>query len=703
MVTYSLNGIWSYRIGKGAWGEKTVPSSCAPVGHSEYMRTFDCDLSYENIFLRFDGITYSAKVSLNGAFLGNMLPYAEYTFDVREYVKEKDNTLVVEIEDISPIFGPSEGWENYGGIIHDVSLLLCEKNYVKSVFFKPCFNEDFTVKGFTLDVETALPDTSYTVSLSDASGTLAEYSTDKASFFKECPVCTKLWSPDEPNLYTLRVSIDNSNESYSEDVGFKTVTCDNRKFYLNGKPIFFYGVCKHEMYGEYGHTVPKELIEKDMRMIKDIGCNFVRLVHYPHSRDVLDIADKVGLLVSEEPGLWWSDLSSPQIQDESLEVLRRTVLRDRNRASIAFWLSFNECHFDEVYMTAAAKVCRDNDGTRLVSGANCMNDEDTKKYFNKCGFDFYTTHPYSNTVKRAERSAEVLCEKPLIFTEWGGHDLFNNPKLMSEFIAAFGKLYRDGKLSGAVYWSWANMYEFGRGRPACVDGVLYEGLVDTERNKMLSFDAFVDSWHDIFYPPNYADTYWYEPKAEVCGEALAHISGGEDSEKMFTNARAAIERYPGNKRFRRMKVGPMLRNTELAEKPFILSDGCEIVFGGAAASRLSIVGAVSMPKGYPIGGDYGEEAAKITVSFVGGEEKHFTLRNGIDFTTAMMTYGPSRIDPVAENTERFAIYGYDKNHENYIINKLDLSLEKEYNIESVRFTSLNKGYDLLVYGVYAVK
>ena len=72
MITYSLNGIWSYRIGKGAWGEKTVPSSCAPVGHSEYMRTFDCDLSYENIFLRFDGITYSAKVSLNGAFLGNM-------------------------------------------------------------------------------------------------------------------------------------------------------------------------------------------------------------------------------------------------------------------------------------------------------------------------------------------------------------------------------------------------------------------------------------------------------------------------------------------------------------------------------------------------------------------------------------------------------------------------------------------------------
>lgn len=152
-----------------------------------------------------------------------------------------------------------------------------------------------------------------------------------------------------------------------------------------------------------------------------------------------------------------------------------------------------------------------------------------------------------------------------------------------------------------------------------------------------------------------------------------------------------------------MKVGPMLRNTELSEKPFILSDGCEIVFGGTTASKLSIVGAVSMPKGYPISGDYGEEAAKITVTFVGGEEKHFTLRNGIDFTTAMMTYGPSRIDPIGENTERFAVYGYDKNHENYLINKLDLSLEKEYNIESVRFTSLNKGYDLLVYGVYAIK
>jgi len=703
MVVNSLNGVWSYRVGKGTWGEKSVPFSSAPVGHSEYMRKFDCDLTKKKVFLRFDGITYAAKVTVNGIFLGNMLPYAEYTFDISESVKEKDNTLLVEIEDISPVFGPSEGWENYGGIIRDVSLLCCDENYIKSVFFKPAFNKDFTVKGFALDVETALRNTKYTVALFDGEGILAEYSTDSTSCFIECPSDTKLWSPDEPNLYTLRVSIDNSDESYTEKVGFKTLTRDDRKFYLNGKPIFLFGVCRHEMYGEFGHTVPKELIEKDMRMIKEVGCNFVRLVHYPHSRDVLDVADKIGLLVSEEPGLWWSDLSSPQIQDESLEVLRRTVLRDRNRASIAFWLSFNECHFDETYMTKAAQVCRDNDGTRLVSGANCMDDDDTKKYFNKCGFDFYTTHPYSNTVKRAERSAEVLCEKPLIFTEWGGHDLFNNPKLMSEYIQRFGQMYRDGQLAGAFYWCWASMYEFGRGLPACVDGVLYEGLVDTERNKLLAYDAFVNSWHDIFYPPNYEDTYWYTPLGDLRGEALSHISGGEDSEKMFANARAAIERYPGNKRFRHMRVGPMLKNTELSNKPYILSDGCEVVFKGANASEISLIGAVSMPKGYPISGEYGEEGAKMTLIFKNGEEKAFPLRNGIEFTTAMMTYGPSRIDPIGEKTVRFANYGYDKNHENYIINKLNISLGGLYDIESVKFTSSDKGYDLLIYEVYAIK
>ena len=85
--------------------------------------------------VKFDGITYAAKVYVNGIYLGEMLPYSEYEFDITEFVKAKDNELLVEIEDISPTFGPSEGWENFGGIIRDVSLVFHEENYIADVFF----------------------------------------------------------------------------------------------------------------------------------------------------------------------------------------------------------------------------------------------------------------------------------------------------------------------------------------------------------------------------------------------------------------------------------------------------------------------------------------------------------------------------------------------------------------------------------------
>lgn len=113
-------------------------------------------------------------------------------------------------------------------------------------------------------------------------------------------------------------------------------------------------------------------MRSDMLLIKSAGVNYVRLVHYPHDPKILDLADELGLMVSEEPGLWWSDMKNQEICAGSLEVLRRTVLRDRNHVSVAFWLSFNECIFTPEYLMDSVRVCRENDSAHMVSGANCM-------------------------------------------------------------------------------------------------------------------------------------------------------------------------------------------------------------------------------------------------------------------------------------------------------------------------------------------
>ena len=118
----SLNGIWDYRIGKGAWIKKHIPFSELCVGHSECRKYFDLEHFDDTILLKFDGITYNASVYLNDYYLGEMLPYCEYTFDITDIATKSNNRLFLELEDIDASFGPSEGWENYGGIIRDVSI-----------------------------------------------------------------------------------------------------------------------------------------------------------------------------------------------------------------------------------------------------------------------------------------------------------------------------------------------------------------------------------------------------------------------------------------------------------------------------------------------------------------------------------------------------------------------------------------------------
>ena len=148
-----------------------------------------------------------------------------------------------------------------------------------------------------------------------------------------------LWSPDSPNLYVLKVTLLNGEKEldvYTCKVGFREFICDKHRFLLNGEHLFIKGVCKHEMFGDSGHCPSLEQMRYDLQMIKDTGCNFVRLVHYPHNKKVLEIADEIGLMVSEEPGLWWSDTSDPEVSNGSLEVLRRTILRDRNHPSVVF-------------------------------------------------------------------------------------------------------------------------------------------------------------------------------------------------------------------------------------------------------------------------------------------------------------------------------------------------------------------------------
>lgn len=709
MKTLSLNGKWDYRIGKGTWQEMTVPFSKLAVGHSECRRTFDIIDTDDVVLLKFDGITYHAKVFLNGKFLGDMLPYSEYDFDITNILLPKGNQLTVELEDISPAFGPTAGWENFGGIIRDVYITCLPKNHITDVFAHYTLQNGYTSAELTVETKCTLPENSeFEINLFDGEKNILSYVQKSTETLTVNIEDIKLWSVQTPNLCELKVFLKENGriiDEYTCMIGFRELKCDRHRFILNGEPIFLKGVCKHETVADSGHCPTLDEIESDLTKIKETGCNFVRLVHYPHNKKTLEIADRIGLLVSEEPGFWWSDTSDPEVASGSLEVLKRTILRDRNHPCVAFWLCFNECKFTEKFLIDSCAVCRKYDPTRMVSGANCMSDEDTKKYYNICGFDFYTMHPYAPNFERAENSAKYLNDKPLLFTEWGGYFVYDNPHLLTDFLCGMNRLYLansdNGALAGAFFWFWAELNDYNRGRSACIDGKLSEGLVTSDRKPTIIYDAFCKGIKNIGKYEKY-DEFWFDGNTDILLSANNFLPDNKtaDFSEYFADIAKSELKKP-SMRQRRLTHGSVLENIPpLCEIPFILKDGTNVTLDCISnAARINIYGLTSLIKGYPLGGEYGEVAAEITFCFENSIEQTIPLRNGIEITTAFSLLASSRINPIAENSTRTAMFGYDKNFEQYVLNQLTVEFKNNSKLCKIKLKSSNKGYDVLLYGI----
>ena len=114
--------------------------------------------------------------------------------------------------------------------------------------------------------------------------------------------------------------------------------------------------------------------------------------------------------------------------------------------------------------------------------------------------------------------------------------------------------------------------------------------------------------------------------------------------------------------------------------------------------KISIIGMTSISYGYPLYGEYDEIAAEIKIYCKDNTMLTYSLKNGIDFCLAYSSIGSSRINPLCENATRIATFSYDKNFEEYVVNKLDITVGKE--IENVVITPNNEKYKLLIYGAY---
>ena len=185
----------------------------------------------------------------------------------------------------------------------------------------------------------------------------------------------KLWDIAKPNLYTVRTEllVDGVlSDVVTERAGFRTIAVKDNKFYLNGREFLVRGVNKHHQSEHHWSAVTDEELRREWEMMIDMGCNTVRLAHYPHSRLEYSIADERGIAVWAENGLagqLWNDPGNEEkmVTVDGERITREMVRQNWNHPSILFWSSGNET-IQEV-ATRYAAVIREEDSTRLVTFA----------------------------------------------------------------------------------------------------------------------------------------------------------------------------------------------------------------------------------------------------------------------------------------------------------------------------------------------
>lgn len=731
-----LGGKWLYRINGGEYTERTVPGSYHCVGNSEYMRRFSVNKAeHRRTVLTFEGINYEGTIILNGTELGKTLPYCHYSFDITSLIRDV-NELTVLVKDINAPYGPTDGWCCYGGIIRAVYLEILPETYISDVFFRQSLSEDLATAEVEINVSTlGNSDNGYSLHAELCRCGRTVVTSDGGKLLRFTVDSPDLWSPDTPQLYELCLYLikdGKATDKYSMSVGFRTLCMDGKRFYLNGKPFFIAGVCRHDLgEDEKGQTLSDEDIIRDLKMIKELGANFVRLVHYPHDKRVIEFADRLGLFVSEESGLWWSDMSNKTLTDGALEVLKKTITRDRSNTSVAFWMGFNECIFTQEFLCDSVKVCRELDPDRYVSGANCMNPEMTREMFGKADIDFYTFHPYGtdiNSVTSGTKSAKngpsnindifrAFAGKPLVFTEWGGWNVVDNPALFMRFCNRMKKARDDGMLAGMIYWSFADMYEFNRGQGACIDGIQTEGLVTIDRKPKINYYTYQKFLREL---SEKEEPRFLMSADNTCGTDYTDTApiplcrpDSEPAQKEAWDA-ATKDSAVCRGRFmmrknRTIQYGPCLPDKlctvgsidfDALCKPIAINEIFpSFTFNvGMRGKKLLILGNVLYALGIPIYGEYGEVCAELRMKYTDGSEYTRELRNGIELLTVMTTYGSSIIDPSSPSLKNAVTFSYDRNFENYRIYLLETELVSDKELKSVTIESKMPERTVLLYG-----
>lgn len=398
---------------------------------------FKRDFNYKKVvgkrtLIYFAGVNYQADVYVNGTKVGKHVGgYTSFNYDITDLVKDGDNFVIVRVDatrKLEKVPTYFFDWWNYGGITRDVMLVTVDDTYIqdynlqlkkhssRELFFTAKLNK--AQAGVTVNLN--IPELKIRKrGVTDANG---EIKLD----LKAKPI---LWCPENPKLYDVTIS--QAGEVVKDQIGFRTIEVRGKQILLNGKPIFLRGISIHE---ERAYKTGRANCAADadtlLTWAKELGCNYVRLAHYPHNEHAVREAEKMGLLVwSEIPVYWTIQWDNKETYANAEKQLHDMITRDKNRANIIIWSMANETPRGasrDKFLSSLAQYARTQDSTRLISMAMEVTE---------------TSAPYTNELSdNMNKFVDVICFNEYIGWYRDVNDLekmkwiipYNKPVIISE-------------------------------------------------------------------------------------------------------------------------------------------------------------------------------------------------------------------------------------------------------------------------------
>jgi len=405
-----------------------------------YKKSFDYKkITNENrVFVYFEAINYKADVYLNGKKIGTHIGgFTPFNFDITDLLQERDNFLILKVDNKRIKDGVptlNTDWWNYGGITRDVKLVEVSGTYIQDYFVQLNPQDNQQIKGSiqlkganisNAEVELNIPE----LKIKKKFKTNEKGSVDFELNSKKITY----WSTKNPHLYDVLIKI--SNDEIKDQIGFRTIKTKGQDIVLNDEKIFLKGISIHEespFRGGRGYSVGDA--QQLLNWAKELGCNYVRLAHYPHNEHMVRLADKMGMLVWEENPVYWTiSWENKETYANAKNQLTEVINRDKNRAAVIIWSMANETPTSDarnLFLGNLAKHTREIDGTRLISAALEQTDyegnsgirtidDDFADVVDVLSFNQYVGWYDGLPEKCSQISWKITQNKPVLISEFG--------------------------------------------------------------------------------------------------------------------------------------------------------------------------------------------------------------------------------------------------------------------------------------------